>query len=88
LIYMTADEEEKYNIATAIVPLDEKGNIIPKKVEARMKANRKSVPRMKSIISMFLPSRYCRRYIIDPFLQNDDANRALMVRICSVSQLL
>jgi len=37
LIYMTADEEEKYNIATAIVPLDEKGNIIPKKVEARIK---------------------------------------------------
>ena len=37
ILYLNAYEEEKYNIASGTVPIDERGYIIPEKVEARIK---------------------------------------------------
>lgn len=79
LHYLTADEEEKYNIATAIVPLDEKKYIIPKKVEARIKGepgicNKEEIDYIDVSPQQILSVGTS----LIPFLQNDDANRALM----------
>ncbi|MDI6591859.1 MAG: DNA-directed RNA polymerase subunit beta, partial [Patescibacteria group bacterium] len=77
--YLNAYEEEKYNIAHGGVPLDEKGNIIPKKVEARIKgepglADRDKIDFMDVSSEQFISVATS----LIPFLQNDDASRALM----------
>ncbi|MBZ9572496.1 DNA-directed RNA polymerase subunit beta [Patescibacteria group bacterium] len=77
--YLNAHEEERYNIAHAGVPIDEKGNIIPKKVEARIKSEPGLIDRKK--IDFFDVSSEQSISIASaciPFLQNNDANRALM----------
>jgi DNA-directed RNA polymerase subunit beta (EC 2.7.7.6) len=79
LVYMTADEEEKYNIATAIAPLDEKNNIIPKKLEARMKGEPEICAKEDIDYIDVSPQQILSvGTSLIPFLQNDDANRALM----------
>ncbi len=79
LVYMTADEEEKYNIATAIAPLDENNNIIPKKLEARIKGEPGICPREEINYIDISPQQILSvGTSLIPFLQNDDANRALM----------
>jgi DNA-directed RNA polymerase subunit beta len=79
LIYMTADEEEKYNIATSIVPLDEKGVMIPKKVEARLHGEPGiCTPAEIEYIDVSPQQILSVGTSLIPFLQNDDANRALM----------
>lgn len=79
LEYLTADEEEKHNIATAIVELDEKNNIVPKKLEARIKGEPGICPKEDIDYIDVSPQQILSvGTSLIPFLQNDDANRALM----------
>ena len=79
LEYLTADEEERHNIATAIVPIDEKNIIIPKKLEARIKGEPGICERDAIDYIDISPQQILSvGTSLIPFLQNDDANRALM----------
>jgi len=77
--YLNAYEEEKYNIAHGGVLIDEKGRIIPERVEARIKGEPGLIVRDK-IDFIDVSSEQCISIATSciPFLQNNDANRALM----------
>ncbi len=77
--YFSAFEEEKYNIAHGGVLIDEKGKIIPKKCEARIKSEPGLVDRDKiDFIDVSAEQCFSIATSLIPFLQHDDANRALM----------
>ena len=77
--YLNAYEEEQYNIASGAVPIDDKGYIIPKKVEARIKGEPGIADRDKiDFIDVSSEQSISVATACIPFLQNDDANRALM----------
>ena len=77
--YMNAFEEEKYNIATAGIEVDDKGNIQKNKVEARVMGNPKMIDKSKLDFADVSPEQFISiATSLIPFLQNDDANRALM----------
>jgi len=77
--YLNAYEEEQYNIASGAVPIDDKGNIIPKRVEARIKGEPGISDRDKiDFIDVSSEQSISVATACIPFLQNDDANRALM----------
>jgi DNA-directed RNA polymerase subunit beta len=77
--YLNAYEEERYNIASGAVPIDEKRNIIPQKVEARIKGEPGLVDKDKiDFIDVSSEQSISIATSLIPFLQNDDANRALM----------
>ena len=79
VIYITADEEEKYTVCQANEKLDEEGHFVNKRVTARhrediLEYDYKKIDLMdvstKQIVSVATA--------LIPFLENDDANRALM----------
>jgi DNA-directed RNA polymerase subunit beta len=79
VVYLSADEEENYVVAQANSPLDEHGHFMTKRVEARTSgsftmASRDHVEYVdlspKQIVSVAAS--------LIPFLEHDDANRALM----------
>ena len=77
--YLTADEEDDYFVAQANEPLDEEGHFINKNVSGRwredtIQISRKNVDRMDVSPKML----FSVATSMIPFLQNDDANRALM----------
>ena len=77
--YLNAYEEEKYNIASGALPIDERGNIIPEKVEARIKGEPGILKREEiDFIDVSPEQSISIATSLIPFLQNDDANRALM----------
>ncbi len=77
--YLSAYEEEKYNIAAGGVAVGEKGNILLDKVEARAKAEPTIVPRDKiDFVDVSAEQFISVGTSLVPFLRNDDANRALM----------
>ena len=77
--YLNAYEEERYNIAAGAVPIDERGNIIPKRVEARITGEPGLSDRDKiDYIDVSAEQSISVATSLIPFLQNDDANRALM----------
>ena len=77
--YLSAYEEERYAIASGAVRIDEKGNIIPQKVEARIKGEPGLIDRDKiDFIDVSSEQSISMATSLIPFLQNDDANRALM----------
>lgn len=77
--YLSAFEEEKYNIAHGGVLIDKKGKIIPKKCEARIKSEPGLIDRDKiDFIDVSAEQCFSIATSLIPFLQNDDANRALM----------
>jgi DNA-directed RNA polymerase subunit beta len=77
--YLNAYEEERYNIASGAVRIDEKKNIIPKRVEARIKGEPGMADRDKvDFIDVSSEQSISIATSLIPFLQNDDANRALM----------
>jgi len=77
--YLSAFGEEKYNIAHGGVAIDDRGNIIPKKVEARIKGEPGLADRNKiDFIDVSTEQCFSVGTSLIPFLQNDDANRALM----------
>ena len=77
--YLNAFEEEKYNIAHGGVAIDNKGNIISKRVEARIKTKPGLIDKSKiDFIDVSAEQCFSIATSLIPFLQNDDANRALM----------
>ncbi|MGB9743393.1 MAG: DNA-directed RNA polymerase subunit beta [Minisyncoccales bacterium] len=77
--YLNAYEEEKYNIASGRVPINKQGYIISKKVEARIKGEPGIIEREKiDFIDVSSEQSISVATSCIPFLQNDDANRALM----------
>ena len=77
--YQSAWEEEKYTIAQANVPLDENGRLIPELVNARRAGNFVLVPRDEVDFIDVSPKQLVSvAASLVPFLENDDANRALM----------
>ena len=79
IVYMTADTEDEFVIAQANEPLDEEGRFIDKKVSARYRDEILEVPGSR-IDYMDISPRQLVSVVTAciPFLENDDANRALM----------
>jgi len=77
--YMTADIEDKYVVAQANEPLDSEGHFLDKKVSARYRDEIIEVP-PERIDYMDVSPRQLVSVVTAciPFLENDDANRALM----------
>ena len=79
VVYMTADEEDKYIVAQASEPLDEENHFINKNVAGRRREETSVFPK-KRVDYMDVSPRmvFSVATSMVPFLQNDDANRALM----------
>ena len=79
IVYMTADTEDEFVIAQANEPLDEEGRFIDKMVSARYRDEILEVPGSR-IDYMDISPRQLVSVVTAciPFLENDDANRALM----------
>jgi len=77
--YLTADEEYEYVIAQANAPLDEEGRFIHKKATARYRHEIVVVP-VEEVDYMDVSPKQLVSVATSliPFLENDDANRALM----------
>lgn len=77
--YLNAYDEERYNIASGTIILDDKGNIRSQKVEARIKGE-PGITNKNEIDFIDVSTEQCVSVAASliPFLQNDDANRALM----------
>ncbi len=79
VIYMTADVEDEYVVAQANEPLDENGWFINDRVNARWQDEILSVEREKAQYMDVSPKMVVSvATSMIPFLENDDANRALM----------
>ncbi|MFQ6109159.1 MAG: DNA-directed RNA polymerase subunit beta, partial [Candidatus Aminicenantales bacterium] len=77
--YLTAWEEERYNIAQANAPVDEKGYFIHELVSARQGGNFRLIPRDQiDYIDVSPKQLVSLSASLIPFLEHDDANRALM----------
>ena len=77
--YMTADEEDNYHVAQANTPLDEEGHFINKNVSGRYLEETQDYERNKFDYMDVSPKMvFSVATALIPFLQNDDANRALM----------
>ena len=79
VVYMTADEEDNYHVAQANTPLDEEGHFINKNVSGRYLEETQDYERNKFDYMDVSPKMvFSVATALIPFLQNDDANRALM----------
>ncbi len=79
IIYMTADEEDAYTVAQANEPLDAEGHFLDKKVTARYRDEIIEVSPDKIDYMDVSPKQLVSVVTACiPFLENDDANRALM----------
>jgi len=77
--YLTAWEEEKYNIAQANAQVDEKGNFVDELISARQKGDFRFIPRDQIDYMDVSPKQLVSLSAsLIPFLEHDDANRALM----------
>jgi DNA-directed RNA polymerase subunit beta len=77
--YLTADDEEAFTIAQANTPLDEEGRFIQKRVTARRKQEIVVVPADEIDYMDVSPKQLVSvATALIPFLEHDDANRALM----------
>ena len=79
VVYLTADEEDKFRVAQANEPLDENGYFVNSNVSGRfreetLKFEKKTIDLMDVSPKMV----FSVTTSMIPFLQNDDANRALM----------
>ena len=79
VVYMTADEEDIYHVAQANEPLDEVGHFINKNVSGRYREETQEYERGKFEFMDVSPKMvFSVATALIPFLENDDANRALM----------
>jgi DNA-directed RNA polymerase subunit beta len=79
VVYLTADEEENYVIAPAGEPLDNKNFFKNKKVEARIRTEPGLIENKKVDFVDVAPNQSISvATSLIPFLEHDDANRALM----------
>lgn len=79
IVYLDATEEEKVNITPLTTPIDRSGRIIPDRLEARVKG-RVSITKREKINLIDVSPQQCISVAASliPFLNHDDANRALM----------
>jgi len=79
IIYLTADEEDQYLVAQAKEPLDETGHFIDNKVTVRVREDIILVPKEQVDLMDVSPRQIVSvATAMIPFLENDDASRALM----------
>ena len=79
VLYLSADEEEKYVIAQANAPLDEKGRFVRDTVLVRYRGDFLEVPKDRVDFMDVSPKQLVSvAASLIPFLEHDDANRALM----------
>ena len=79
VVYMTADEEDNYIVAQANEPLDEEGHFIHNNVSGRFREETSSFQKRQIDLMDVSPRMvFSVATSMIPFLQNDDANRALM----------
>ena len=77
--YLTADEEDNYRVAQANEPLDEEGHFINNSVSGRFREETSSFRKQTIDLMDVSPKMvFSVATSMIPFLQNDDANRALM----------
>ena len=78
-VYMDAVEEEKYIIAQAGAQMDKNGNLTGEKVIARLKGEPGTTdPMSVNYMDISPRQQFSVATSLIPFLENDDANRALM----------
>ncbi|MEE0781143.1 MAG: DNA-directed RNA polymerase subunit beta, partial [Sellimonas sp.] len=79
VVYMTADEEDNYHVAQANEPLDAEGHFVRKNVSGRYREETQEYERSKFDYMDVSPKMvFSVATALIPFLENDDANRALM----------
>ena len=79
VVYMTADEEDNYHVAQASTKLDDEGYIVDKYASGRFRDETSSYPATVFDYMDVSPRMvFSVATSLVPFLQNDDANRALM----------
>ncbi|MCD6116115.1 DNA-directed RNA polymerase subunit beta [bacterium] len=79
IVYMSADDEENYTVAQANAPVDEKGNFINDRVKARYRGEFPEVkPEQIDYMDVSPNQTVSAAAALIPFLEHDDANRALM----------
>ena len=78
-VYLTADEEDKFIVAQANEPLDENGHFVNDNVSGRFREETSTYEKKKIDLMDVSPKMvFSVATAMIPFLQNDDANRALM----------
>ena len=79
VVYMTADEEDRYHVAQANEALDEEGHFVRKNISGRFREETSEFERNKIDFMDVSPKMvFSVATAMIPFLENDDANRALM----------
>jgi len=79
IVYLRANEEEEYKIVPATTPVDERGRIIPERVVARVGEEIRLVPREDvDLMDVSTKQPFSVSASLIPFLEHDDASRALM----------
>ncbi len=79
VIYLTADEEDEYIVAQANSQLDEEGHFVRKNVSGRFRDETSQFEKTKIDLMDVSPKMvFSVATSMIPFLENDDANRALM----------
>ncbi|MCI9022909.1 MAG: DNA-directed RNA polymerase subunit beta [Dorea sp.] len=79
VVYMTADEEDNYHVAQANEALDDEGHFIRKNVSGRYREETQEYERrMFDYMDVSPKMVFSVATALIPFLENDDANRALM----------
>ncbi|MCM1261243.1 MAG: DNA-directed RNA polymerase subunit beta [Butyrivibrio sp.] len=79
VVYMTADEEDNYHVAQASAPLDAEGHFARNSISGRYKDETQEYPKtMFDYMDVSPKMVFSVATALIPFLQNDDANRALM----------
>ena len=79
VVYMTADEEDRYHVAQANEALDEDGHFVRKNISGRYREETSEFQRNKIDYMDVSPKMvFSVATAMIPFLENDDANRALM----------
>ena len=79
VVYMTADEEDNYHVAQANERLDEEGHFVRRSVSGRFREETQEYDRkMFEYMDVSPKMVFSVATALIPFLQNDDANRALM----------
>ena len=78
-VYLTADEEDNYTVAQANEPIDENGYFIHDNVSGRYREETSQFPKARMDLMDVSPKMvFSVATSMIPFLENDDANRALM----------
>ena len=79
VVYLTADEEDNYRVAQANEPLDEEGHFVHKSVSGRYREETTEFDKSRVDLMDVSPKMvFSVATSMIPFLENDDANRALM----------